>query len=143
MKGTHTNHALHRIWLRIQEPRKQTAVYFLVYLGVTVLGGAILADPPRSLQGTIGHVLVMIWAGMLVLGGGTGLATVLQGWWWLERAGAILCGFAMAVYGVAIGATPVTQFSLRLATISFVMLGALLFVARLAKTRHYSYDPEK
>lgn len=134
---------LHGLWLRVQEPRKQTAVYFLVYLGVTVLGAAIMLDPPRSLQGTIGQVLVVIWAGMLVLGGGTGLATVLQGWWWLERAGAWLCGFAMLVYGVAILALPVSQFSLRLATISFVLLGALLFVARLLKTRHYSYDPEK
>ena len=137
------NNSLHRIWFRIQEPRKQTAVYFLVYLGVTVLGAALLADPPRSLQGTIGHLLVVVWSIMLTLGGLTGLLTVLQGWWWLERAGAILCGFAMLVYGVAVGATPITQFSLRLATLSFVMLGVLLFVARLFKTRHYSYDPEK
>lgn len=137
------HNALHRLWLRIQEPRKQTAVYFLVYLGVTVLGAAILVHPPRSLQGTIEQVLVMAWAGMLVVGGGTGLLTVLQGWWWLERAGTWLCFFAMAVYGVAVGSLPVSQFSLRLATISFVMLGALLFVARLLKTKHYSYDPEK
>lgn len=137
------NHALHRLWLRIQEPRKQSVVYFLVYLGVTVLGAAILIDPPRSLQGTIGHVLVLIWAGMLVLGGGTGLFTVLPGWWWLERAGAILCGFAMLVCGVAIAALPVTQFSMRLVTISLMMLALLLFVARLLTTRHYSYDPEK
>lgn len=134
---------LYRLWLRVQEPRKQSVVYFLVYLGVTVLGAAILLDPPRNLQGTIGQVLVMTWAGMLVLGGGTGLATVLQGWWWLERAGTILCGFAMLVYGVGVIALPVTQISVRLATISFVMLGVLLFVARLLKTRHYSYDPEK
>jgi hypothetical protein len=110
---------------------------------VTVLGGALLADPPRSLQGTIGQVLVMVWAGMLVLGGGTGLFTVLQGWWWLERAGAVLCGFAMLVCGVAIGALPVTQFSLRFVTIILMFLALLLFVARLLKSRHYSYDPEK
>ncbi|MDN4646463.1 hypothetical protein [Arthrobacter sp. PsM3] len=131
------------LWLRVQEPRKQTTVYFFVYLGVTVLGGAILADPPRSLQGTIGQLLVMVWAGMLVLGGTTGLLTVLQGWWWLERAGAILCGFAMAVCGVAIQALPVTQLSMRVVTLSLMMLALLLFVARLVKTRHYSYDPEK
>lgn len=134
---------LHNLWLRIQEPRKQSVVYFLVYLGIVVLGAAIMLDPPRSLQGTIGHALVLIWAGMLVLGGGTGLFTVLQGWWWLERAGAVLCGFAMLVCGVAINALPVSQFSLRLVTLSSIMLGVLLFVARLLKTRHYSYDPEK
>lgn len=134
---------LHSIWLRVQEPRKQSAVYFLVYLLTTTLGGAIMADPPRTLQGTIGQMLVVVWAGMLVLGGGTGLLTVLQGWWWLERAGAVLCGFAMLVYGVAVGTLPLTQFSMRLATISFMMLALLLFVARLLKTRHSSYDPEK
>lgn len=132
-----------RLWLRVQEPRKQSLVYFFVYLGVTVLGGALLADPPRSMAGTLGHTLVVVWAAMLLLGGTTGLFTVLPGWWWLERAGAILCGFAMLVYGVGMAALPVTQFSLRLATLSFVLLGALLFVARLLKTRHYAYDPEK
>ncbi|MET3349654.1 UNVERIFIED_ORG: hypothetical protein ABID57_001326 [Arthrobacter sp. UYEF1] len=136
-------HALTSLWLRVQEPRKQSAVYFAVYLLTTTLGGAILIDPPRSLQGTIGQVLVMIWAGMLVLGGGTGLATVLQGWWWLERAGTVLCGFAMVVCGIAIGALPVSQVSMRLVTICLMMLALLLFVARLLKTRHYSYDPEK
>lgn len=131
------------LWLRVQEPRKQSAAYFLVYLITTVLGAAILLDPPRTLQGTLGQVLIMVWAGMLVLGGGTGLFTVLPGWWWLERAGTWLCGFAMVVYGLAILALPVSQFSLRLATLSFMMLGVLLFAVRLLKTRHYSYDPEK
>lgn len=134
---------LHRLWLRIQEPRKQTTVYFLVYLLTTTLGGAILADPPRNLQGTIGGALVLVWAGMLVLGGGTGLLTVLQGWWWLERAGTYLCGFAMLVCGVAIWALPVSQLSMRLVTLCLMMLALLLFVARIFKTRHYSYDPEK
>ena len=132
-----------RLWLRIQEPRKQTTVYFFVYLLTAILGAAILTDPPRSLQGTIGGTLVLVWAVMLVLGGGTGLSTVLQGWWWLERAGTILCGFAMLVCGVAIWALPVTQISMRLVTLCLMMLALLLFVARLAKTRHYSYDPEK
>jgi hypothetical protein len=115
----------------------------LVYLLTTGLGGAILADPPHSLQGTIGQALVMVWAAMLVLGGGTGLLTVLQGWWWLERAGAWLCIFAMGVYGAAVLALPVTQFSLRVATIIYATLGLMLFVVRIIKTRHYSYDPEK
>ena len=132
-----------RLWLRIQEPRKQSVAYFFIYALTTTLGAAILADPPRSLQGTIGQVLVMVWAAMLVLGGGTGLLTVLQGWWWLERAGTVLCGFAMLVCGVAIGGLPVTQVSMRLVTICLMMLGFMLFLVRFLKTSHSSYDPEK
>jgi hypothetical protein len=134
---------LYKLWLRIQEPRKQSVVYFLVYLLTLTLGAVILLDPPHTLQGTLGQGLIMVWAGMLVLGGGTGLFTVLQGWWWLERAGTWLCGFAMLVYGVGIFALPINQLSLRIATLSFMLLGTLLFVVRILKTRHYSYDPEK
>lgn len=131
------------LWLRVQEPRKQSAVYFIVYLLTTSLGGIILIDPPRSLSGTLGQLLIMVWAGMMALGGGTGLLFVLQGWWWLERAGTWLCTFAMGVYGCAIWALPVSQLSLRMATMLFMFLGMLIFVVRLLKTRHYSYDPEK
>ena len=143
MIGTLVKTFLWNLWLRVQEPRKQSAVYFLVYMITTVLGAALLIDPPRSLQGTLGQVLIMVWSGMLVVGGGTGMLTVLQGWWWIERAGTWMCGFAMLIYGLAISALPVTQMSLRLATLSFMLLGVLLFVVRILKTRHYSYDPEK
>lgn len=43
---------LHRLWFRVQEPRKQPVVYFPVYLGVTVLEPVIILDLPRCLQGT-------------------------------------------------------------------------------------------
>jgi hypothetical protein len=49
----------------------------------------------------------------------------------------------MGVYGAAVLALPVTQFSLRVATIIYATLGLMLFVVRIIKTRHYSYDPEK
>jgi len=134
---------LHSLWLRVQEPRRLSAIYFFVYLAVAVMGAAVVIDPPHTIQSSIGQLLVACWAGMLVIGGGIGLSTVLQGIWWLERAGAILCMFAMAIYGAAILGTPVTQVSLRVATTCFVIFAILAFAARLVKTRHYAYDPEK
>lgn len=135
--------ALLKLWLRVQEPRALSVIYFFAYLAVAVMGMAVILDPPRTIQGSIGQTLVACWAGMLFVGGWLGAATALQGVWWLERAGAILCMAAMAIYGVAAAGIPITQLSIRTATICFVVFAILAFAARLVKTRHYAYDPEK
>lgn len=132
-----------RVWLRIQEPRALSVIYFFAYLAVFVLGLAVVADPPRAVQGTLGHVLVLCWAWMLLVGGAIGAATSLQGAWLFERGGAILCMAAMAIYGVAMASLPVSQQSLRTATLCFVIFSILAFAARLVNTRRYSYDPER
>jgi hypothetical protein len=134
---------LHKLWLRVQEPRGQSGIYFFAYLAIFVLGLAVAVDPPRAVQGTTGHPLVVGWAGMLVAGGGLGAATTLQGAWFLERAAAILCGSAMLVYGIAVTAIPVSQTSLRVASVCSVIFSILAFAARLAKTSRHAYDPEK
>lgn len=134
---------LHKLWLRVQEPRALSVIYFFVYLAVAVMGLAVISDPPRTIQSAIGQTLVGCWAVMLVVGGALGAGTVLQGAWWLERGGAILCMFAMLIYGVAYVGIPVTQVSLRVASISFVTFAILAFAARLVNTRRYAYDPEK
>lgn len=132
-----------RLWSRVQEPRALSAIYFFAYVAVTIVGIAVAFDPPRALQGTIGHLLVVLWAGLLLVGGGIGACSVLQGAWWLERVGAIACGFAMLIYGVAISGTPAPQTSLRIATLAFIIFAALAFAARLVKVSRYAYDPEK
>lgn len=143
MTDTSKPHWIVRAWLRIQEPRALSVIYFLAYAAVFVMGLAVVGDPPRAVQGAIGESLVTLWAGMLVVGGGIGVATVLQGAWLFERAGAILCMVAMLIYGIAMSALPVSQPSLRVATICFVVFSILAFAARLVHTRRYSYDPER
>lgn len=134
---------LTKLWLRVQEPRALSVIYFFAYSAVAVMGFAVTIDPPRTIQGTLGQTLVACWAAMLMAGGAIGAGTVLQGVWWLERAGAILCMFAMLIYGVAYIGLPVTQLSLRIASLSFVTFAILAFAARLVNTRRYAYDPEK
>jgi thiol:disulfide interchange protein len=134
---------LTRLWLRVQEPRALSVIYFFAYLAVLVMGLAVALDPPRAVQGTLGQTLLTCWAGMLVIGGGIGAGTALQGAWFLERAGSILCMFAMAIYGVAVAGMPVSQQSLRTATLCFVVFSILAFAARLVNTRRYAYDPER
>jgi hypothetical protein len=135
--------ALLKLWLRVQEPRALSVIYFFAYLAVFALGLLVVTDPPHAVQGTLGQTLVLCWAWMLIAGGGIGAGTALQGAWFLERAGAILCMFAMAIYGVAMAALPVSQQSLRAATLCFVIFSILAFAARLVNTRRYAYDPER
>ncbi|MDN4644915.1 hypothetical protein [Arthrobacter sp. PsM3] len=135
--------ALLAIWLRIQEPRALSVIYFFAYLAVFGLGLAVVSDPPRTVQSSLGLTLVICWAWMLIIGGGIGAATALQGAWFLERGGAILCMFAMAIYGVSLAALPVSQPSLRIASLCYVIFSILAFAARLVKTRRYAFDPER
>jgi hypothetical protein len=134
---------LARLWLRVQEPRALSAIYFFAYVAMTIVGIAVIVDPPRSVQGSIGHFLMIVWASLLLAGGAIGACSVLQGAWWLERAGAIACGFAMLIYGVAVAGLPTTQISLRIATLAFIVFAALAFAARLVKVSRFAYDPEK
>lgn len=134
---------LNKLWLRVQEPRALSAIYFFAYIAVAVLGLAVAYDPPRTIQSALGHTLMVAWGWMLLVGGGVGAATVLQGVWWLERAGALLCMGAIGVYGIAICYLPITQWSIRIATVCFFIIPFLAFTARLVKIRHYAYDPEK
>lgn len=134
---------LHKLWLRVHQPRMLSTIYFFAYLAILVCGLAVAIDPPRAVQGSIGHLLVVGWAAMLVIGGGIGAATVLQGAWLFERAGALLCGVAMLIYGIAILSIPVSQPSLRIASTCSIIFAILAFAARLVDIRRYFYDPER
>lgn len=134
---------LKSLWLRVQEPRALSAIYFFAYLAIGVLGLAVVVDPPRSIQSSIGHILMTAWGMTLLAGGLIGSVSVLPGIWWLERAAAIFCMTAMGVYGIALLGVPVTQVSTRIASICFVIFAILAFAARLVKIRHHAYDPEK
>lgn len=133
---------LRSLWLKVQEPRALSVIYFFAYLAISVLGLAVAIDPPRSVQSSIGS-LVIVWGALLLIGGAIGSVSVLPGIWWLERAATGFCMTAISIYGVAVAAMPVTQVSTRIATLCFAIFALLAFAARLVKIRHYAYDPEK
>jgi hypothetical protein len=131
------------LWLKVQEPRALSVIYFFAYLVVSVMGLAVAIDPPRAVQSATGTALMIIWGVLLLVGGALGSISVLPGIWWLERAATGFCMTAIGIYGAAIAAYPVNQISTRVATLCFVIFSLLAFAARLVKIRHYAYDPEK
>ncbi|MBT8162787.1 MULTISPECIES: hypothetical protein [Arthrobacter] len=134
---------LMNLWLKVQEPRALSAIYFFAYQVVAVAGAAVIIDPPHSIQSGIGAVLMFSWAGLLVFGGILGALTTLPGIWWLERAAALACMFAIVIYGVVVISLPLTQVSVRVLSICFVIFAILAFAVRLVKIRHSAYDPEQ
>jgi len=131
------------LWLKVQEPRALSVIYFFAYLVISVMGLAVAIDPPRAVQSATGGGLMIIWGALLLVGGALGSISVLPGIWWLERAATCFCMTAIGIYGAAIAAYPVNQLSTRVATLCFVIFSLLAFAARLVKIRHYAYDPEK
>lgn len=134
---------LHQLWLKVQEPRALSVIYFFAYLAIGLLGLFVATDPPRTVQSSLGQGLMIWWGVLLVFGGALGSVSVLPGIWWMERAATLCCMTAIAVYGGALVSLPVTQMSLRMASLCFVVFSILAFAARLVKIRHYAYDPEK
>lgn len=132
-----------KLWLKVQEPRALSVIYFFAYLAIGLLGMFVATDPPRNVASSLGTGLLTFWGGLLLVGGALGSFSVLPGIWWLERAATLMCMTAVGIYGVTMASAPVTQLSLRMATLCFIAFSILAFAARLVKIRHYAYDPEK
>jgi hypothetical protein len=108
MRNQKLAEAAHRMWLRVQEPRALSVIYFFAYIAIGVLGLAVVTDPPRTVQTSLGHTLLIAWGAMLLIGGGLGTVSVLPGIWWLERAASSQSSpspHASSKYGT----TPTTQ----------------------------------
>jgi len=131
------------LWLKIQEPRALSVIYFFAYVAISLLGLFVATDPPRTVQSSLGNPLMVWWGVLLLVGGVLGSVSVLPGIWWLERAATFCCMTAIAVYGGVLASLPVTQMSVRAASLCFIVFSILAFAARLVKIRHHAYDPEK
>ncbi|MGO4143810.1 hypothetical protein AB4Y77_01885 [Paenarthrobacter sp. YAF11_1] len=136
------NKLLYSLWLKVQEPRALSVIYFFAYLAIGLLGLFVATDPPRTVSG-LGSALMIWWGALLLFGGALGSIAVLPGIWWLERAATGFCMTAIGLYGWGLATLPVTQVSARMATFCFVVFALLMFATRLVKIRHYAYDPEK
>lgn len=137
--------AARRLWRAISEPRHLKAFYCAVYATTTAIGIITLVSPPTSVEGTIGALLTLFWAGLLTLGGLVGAVCVLPGWWWLEKRAVLLILAGAASYGgIVIYLQAIAPpGSSRFTQLGFIVLAIALFILRLMLTRRWDYEPRR
>lgn len=134
-----------RLWERITEPRHLKVFYLVVYALTFAIGVVTMIAPPSSIEAPLGRALALFWAGLLTLGGLGGAATVLQGWWWIERYSAVLAITGSLIYaGTAIylhvTGPPGSQ---RITQALTIILATSVFWLRLLLTRRWDYEPRR
>lgn len=136
-----------RVWESITEPRHLKVAYLVIYAVTVAVGVVTLVKPPQSIEGPLGTVTTMLWAGLFIFGGVVGAVTVLPGWWWVER----LLGIAPIFIGLAIYLAVVVILHIRgldlgasrLTQIGIILLASAPFTLRGLLIREYSYEPRR
>jgi len=135
------------VWESITEPRHLKVAYLVIYAVTVAVGVVTLVKPPQSIEGPLGTVTTMLWAGLFIFGGVVGAVTVLPGWWWVER----LLGIAPIFIGLAIYLAVVVILHIRgldlgasrLTQIGIILLASAPFTLRGLLIREYSYEPRR
>ena len=93
---------LRRTWRKVNEPRLITMLTALGYAVLAYGGISALLSPPRSIEGTVGDVAMVLLAAGLTIGGMLGAFTSVPGANWLERGAVLLCGASLGIYAVIV-----------------------------------------
>ena len=93
---------LRRTWHKVNEPRAITMLTALGYAVLAYGGISALLSPPRSIEGTVGDVAMVLLAAGLTIGGMLGAFTSVPGANWLERGAVLLCGASLGIYAVIV-----------------------------------------
>lgn len=135
---------LHLLFGWIEEPRVKRVLYFLTYIVAGFGAYVALVDPPRTVEGAIGPALMAAIGVFLAIGSLFASVGVLPGWWWLERAGAILIliggiGYALIVISLSLSETEDLNRGLQLV---FILIAILLLTGRVYDIRGVDLDPK-
>lgn len=132
-----------RLWLAIKEPRVLRLVFLVGYVVTLATGVAALLDPPRTVEGVLGPILSASWALFFVLGGAVGAATVLPGWWQVERYAVAAAMFGIGIFALVILLRPVVPGGGRGAQFWMLAVALLFYVLRLLLIRGHDFEPRR
>lgn len=134
--------ALVRLWLLIEEPRVRRVLWSWMY-GVVAAGGlSALVSPPTSIASSIGPALTMIWACLLITGGGVGAWSTLTRWWVVERAAIWLAGAGSLIYVAVVVYNHFSTDGNRLPQASFVIAFIVALGIRMWDIRRLNRRPD-
>lgn len=129
-------------WLKVPEPRDISLIYAVIYGGMLVTGISTVVNPPRTIQASIGPVL-MTWMGVLLVLGA--LIAMFAGTfenWLLERIGLAFIIGALSCYAGLIVALQMSEAGSRLTQLGVVSFAAIgVFIVRYRLIRGYTYRP--
>lgn len=115
----------------------------VIYL--VALGGGIfaLAFTPESVVKELADwdILVVLWGGLLVLGGLLGFVGRLTRVWVIETPGTVASIFGAAIYVVVLGATAFTTTTAAVA-VCLIVISALCLLRRYTELQIFTTDPE-
>ena len=130
-----------RLWDSITEPRHLKAVYFLLYIVLTLTGLVTLLVPPTSIAGELGEPLAVAWSVFWLLGGFGGMLTVFPGWWWAERLSIGLMWAGFGIYGIVVLSLHFTSSGSRLTHLGVILFALVAGLGRFVQIRKYSFEP--
>ncbi|KJL39900.1 hypothetical protein [Microbacterium trichothecenolyticum] len=129
------------MWGRIKEPRFIRVLFLAGYIVTLTTGVVTLTDPPVTIEGALGPTLSVAWSLFWIIGGLAGAATVLQGWWEVERYAVAACMFGIGIYTIVLVTLHIASPGSRLTQLGMLAIAALLFVLRLALIRGHDFEP--
>lgn len=131
------------LWLRINEPRSVSVMYFLAYLVLLCMGAYALVNPPTSIEGPIGTFAMNMLAGTLTFGASVGVVSVLPGIWWLERTAVLSISLSSTLYLIIIIALHTQGTGNRLLQAGFVCFVLIMQGVRWVRVAKRPYDPDR
>lgn len=130
------------LWLRVNEPRIISVLYFAQYLVLTGVGVYALVSPPTSIEGRIGTTAMISLAALLVVGGIIGAVAALPGKYWLERLAVVAVALSSVIYlAVILALQVVASTGNRLLQAGFVLAVLLHQGVRWVRIKDRPYRP--
>lgn len=133
--------AIARFWGAIPPPKTITLIHTLTYAFLAISGWSALTDPPRSIEGTWGTTLTLIWGICLLAGGAVAGIAAPTGRWLIEKPALLLVATGVVMYGTAIIALQFQESGNRLVQLLFVTTVLAHLVVRFLRIHKFSYEP--